>query len=132
MFKKVIEPRFNETDALGHINNNVYSIWFDSSRESIYKEFTTTNNVNGIELIIAKISCEFLDEVFYGKEVEINTSINKIGNSSFEVIHKLYQDEKLCSIGYCTLVHFNHKEKKSVLISGKKREFLEKHLVKED
>lgn len=131
MFELTVKPRFNETDALGHINNNVYSIWFDSAREPIYKNFTSLNNHNEIELIIAKISCEFLNEVFYGKEVYITTKINKIGNSSFEVIHNLYQDEKLCSIGYCTLVHFNHKNKKSIIIENEKREFLEKHL-KED
>lgn len=128
MFKTTIKPRFNETDALGHINNNVYSIWFDSAREPIYNYFHSTNASNEIDLIVAKISCEFLNEVFYGKEVLIETQIQRIGNSSFEVIHQLFQDNKLCSIGNATLVHFNHKEKHSIILNEKRKKFLEEHL----
>lgn len=129
MFETTINPRFNETDALGHINNNVYSIWFDSAREPIYKYFCSTNDFRDIDLIMAKISCEFLNEVFYGKEVLIKTQIERIGNSSFEVHHQLFQNDKLCSVGNATLVHFDHKEKQSIILGDEKKEFLEKHLI---
>jgi acyl-CoA thioesterase FadM len=29
MFKETIQPRFNETDALGHVNNTVLTKWFE-------------------------------------------------------------------------------------------------------
>ncbi|NCU33617.1 MAG: acyl-CoA thioesterase, partial [Candidatus Moranbacteria bacterium] len=29
MLTKEITPRFSETDALGHINNNTYGVWFE-------------------------------------------------------------------------------------------------------
>ncbi len=35
MFKEIIQPRFNETDALGHINNTVLTQWFEGARDPI-------------------------------------------------------------------------------------------------
>ena len=35
MFTEIIKPRFLETDALGHINNNTYGVWFEAARDEI-------------------------------------------------------------------------------------------------
>lgn len=40
MFKEIIKPRFNETDALSHINNTVLTAWFEGARDPIFKLFT--------------------------------------------------------------------------------------------
>ena len=34
MFHYETEPRFSDTDALGHINNTVYPVWFEQARIS--------------------------------------------------------------------------------------------------
>lgn len=33
MFKEIIQPRFNETDASGHINNTVLTAWFEGAHD---------------------------------------------------------------------------------------------------
>ena len=35
MFTERIKPRFLETDALGHINNNTYGVWFEAARDEM-------------------------------------------------------------------------------------------------
>ncbi len=35
MYKAIITPRFCDTDALGHINNNNAPVWFEGARDSI-------------------------------------------------------------------------------------------------
>ena len=128
MFTKIIEPRFSETDALGHINNNVYSVWFEVARRDIFKAFNPNFSIDKLDLIMAHISCDFLNEVFYGKDVVIKTAISKIGNSSFDVTQALYQENKLCTLGKAVVVHYDHNEKKSLKLEAEKREFLEKNL----
>ena len=49
MFTDTINPRFSETDALGHINNNTYGIWFEAARDSIYKIFIPSLNAKKME-----------------------------------------------------------------------------------
>lgn len=131
MFTKVIEPRFSETDALGHINNNSYSVWFEVAREPIFKIFTPVFKIEDLNLIMAHVSCDFLKEVFFGKEIIIKTAVEKVGNTSLHITQALYQENKLCSIGKAVMIHFDHKNKKTISIDAQKRESLEKHLLQQ-
>lgn len=36
MLEMQIQPRFQETDALGHINNTVPAVWFESARDPCF------------------------------------------------------------------------------------------------
>jgi len=128
MFTDTIMPRFSETDALGHINNNTYGIWFEAARDSIYKIFIPSLNAKKWNLIMAHSSYDFLAEVHYGKEVIIKTALEKIGNSSFHLNHAVYQNKHLCTTSKGILIHFDHDEKKSVIIPSHIKDELNKHL----
>ncbi len=40
MLEMQIQPRFQETDALGHINNTVPAVWFESARDPLFRIFS--------------------------------------------------------------------------------------------
>ncbi|WP_419763518.1 MAG: acyl-CoA thioesterase [Arcobacter sp.] len=128
MFTELIRPRFLETDALGHINNNTYGVWFESARDPIFHIFMPKVDVKKWNLVMAHSSFDFLKEVFWGKEVIVKTAISKIGNSSLELCHAVYQEGKLCTTGKCVLIHYNFETKESVHIPENIREELENHL----
>ncbi|QKF76164.1 acyl-CoA thioesterase [Arcobacter defluvii] len=128
MFTEIIKPRFLETDALGHINNNTYGVWFEAARDEIFRIFMPKANIKEWNLIMAHSSFDFLKEVFWGKEVIVKTGVTKLGNSSIELSHAVYQDGKLCTTGKCILIHFNFVTKTSVKIPDDIRETLEEHL----
>ena len=130
MFTELIRPRFLETDALGHINNNTYGVWFESARDPIFHIFMPKVDVKKWNLVMAHSSFDFLKEVFWGKEVIVKTGISKIGNSSLELCHAVYQEGKLCTTGKCVLIHYNFVTKESIRIPDNIREELEKHLFK--
>ena len=131
MFTELIKPRFLETDALGHINNNTYGVWFEAARDEIFRIFMPTVNIKEWNLIMAHSSFDFLKEVFWGKEVIVKTGISKLGNSSIKLSHAVYQDGKLCTIGKCILIHYNFTTKISVKIPNEIRLELESHLFAE-
>ena len=126
-----IEPRFVETDALGHINNTVLPVWFEQARTPIFEIFTPSLAVAEWELILAKIDVSFLSQIFYGKIVEIKTTIQSMGNSSFVVCHEAWQDEKKVAEGSAVLVNFDHKTQKSKPLNEAVRQALGKHLINE-
>ena len=128
MFTELIRPRFLETDALGHINNNTYGVWFESARDPIFHIFMPKVDISKWNLVMAHSSFDFLKEVFWGKPVIIKTGISKIGNSSLELCHAVYQDGKLCTTGKAVLIHYDFTTKVSVHIPQNIREELEKHL----
>ncbi len=129
MFKQKLQPRFAETDALGHINNAVLPVWFEQARTPIFEIFVPKLDVKKWTLILAKIEVEFVQEIFYGTNVEIHSYIEKIGNSSFVAYQEAWQSERLVAKGRATMVHFDHAVKKSILIPDMIRNQLVEHSI---
>jgi acyl-CoA thioester hydrolase len=117
MYSEIIKPRFNETDALGHINNTVLATWFEASRDPVFQIFTADLDPTQWKLILAKFSVEFHAELFYGQQVEIRTWVSRVGTSSFDVSQQAWQAGKLCASGLAVLVHYDFSGGKSVPLS---------------
>ena len=134
MFKIMVTPLFGDTDALQHINNNVLGTWFELARNDIFKIFTPDLSVSydDWKLIMVKTTYEYLDQMFYGTDVEIRTYVLRIGNSSFTTYHEAWQDGRLCAKGTAVMVHFDFNEQKSIRIPDDIRKELNKHLYVDD
>ena len=134
MFNIMVTPLFGDTDALQHINNNVLGTWFELARNDIFKIFTPDLSVSydDWKLIMVKTTYEYLDQMFYGTDVEIRTYVLRIGNSSFTTYHEAWQDDRLCAKGTAVMVHFDFNEQKSIRIPDDIRKELNKHLYVED
>jgi acyl-CoA thioester hydrolase len=117
MYSQTIQPRFNETDALGHINNTVVAAWFEGCRDPLFRLFTPDLNPAQWRLILAKFSVDFHAELFYGEPVEIKTWVSRIGNSSFDVSQQAWQQGQLCASGVAVMVHFDFGSKQSATLS---------------
>jgi len=127
MWTNIVEPRFSETDALGHINNTVLPVWFEEARTPIFEMFCPGLDPQNWHLIIAKIEVEFLGELFYGKAIEIRTFMKKIGNSSMVIGHEAWQVGEKRAQGNAVMVHFDHDSKSSKPIPDNIRQVLEQH-----
>lgn len=75
MLEMQIQPRFQETDALGHINNTVPAVWFESARDPLFRLFSPELDVHNWHLIIAGYAVQFKRELFYGQQVLIKTGV---------------------------------------------------------
>ncbi|QQD22086.1 acyl-CoA thioesterase [Venatoribacter cucullus] len=124
-----LNPRFSDTDALGHINNASLPRWFEEAREPLFRLFSPDLDIQNWQLILARIEVDFIGELFYGREVEIRTVMSKIGNSSMTLHHEAWQDGKLAAKGTAVMVHFDLKAKQSKTIPEPIRQQLQQHLV---
>jgi len=94
MYIETIQPRFAETDALGHINNATLPVWFEQCRTPIFRIFVPSLEPKAWNLILAKVEVEYTAELFYGKDVVIKTGLKAIGNSSLQVYQEAWQDDR--------------------------------------
>jgi acyl-CoA thioester hydrolase len=133
MYKTVVTPRFGDIDGLRHVNNTVLAVWFEQARNPIFRLFTPNLELDyeNWKLIMVRTEFDFLSEMHYGKDVEIRTFIEKIGNSSFTMGHEAWQKGKLAVKGKAVVVHFDFIEKKSIPIPDSIREQLMKHIIPE-
>lgn len=134
MFKSIIDVCSRDTDALGHVNNTSIPIWFENSRNELYKIFNPSMDLNPKtwNLIMVHTEFDYLNQIFYGKPVEVRTFVEKIGNTSFTVYQEAWQEKKLTATGRAILVQFDFNKQEKVVISDNIKENLEKHLFKKE
>ncbi|MCK5790248.1 MAG: acyl-CoA thioesterase [Ketobacter sp.] len=132
MFSLLINPRFCDTDAMGHINNTVVPVWFLEGRESILRIFNPNLSTEEVSLVLAKIEIEYLEETFFGKPVEIRTYVLRIGTSSVLVGQEAWQEGELKATGTATMVNFDKHTRKSVPIPADVKKRLAGHLLESD
>jgi acyl-CoA thioester hydrolase len=121
------DVRFCETDALQHVSNTALVAWFEAAREPIFRMFTPELDLQNWPLILASYKVNFLAQIFYGKPVTVKTFISRLGNSAFDVFQELWQDDKLCSTGVTTMVHFDYKTQRSAPIPDEVKVALHSH-----
>jgi acyl-CoA thioester hydrolase len=115
-FSESFKPRFSDTDALGHINNTMVPVWFEGSRDPVFRWFSPELDTNDWKLILAKIDVSFHAQMSYTKEMEVRTYIGRIGGSSFDVYQELWQEGELRASGTAVMVHYDYNQQKSVKI----------------
>lgn len=129
MFTATFAPRFYETDAFGHINNTVVAGWFETSREPIFRIFTSGTDPKAIGLILARTEIDFVAQIHYGHPVETRTWIERIGTSSFVVAHEAWQNGVCAARGKAVQVAFDPAAQQSQPLSTAQRVALAEHLT---
>lgn len=78
-----IQIRFNDIDAIGHINNNVYLSYFDLGKSSYFEAIRGTA-INWLDsaIVIVHMEIDFLRPVFYREEIVVDSKIIKLGDKS--------------------------------------------------
>jgi acyl-CoA thioester hydrolase len=66
------------------------------------------------------------------KEVEIRTTLSRIGVKSFTVYHEAWQQGRLCVRGHAVVVYFDFKTKESVPIPEHIKKLLAEHFAPEE
>jgi acyl-CoA thioester hydrolase len=104
-----INPRFNDCDPMGHVNNAVFLSYTEEARIHFFKQLLPENwnwKENGI--IIKKHEIIYFKQIYFDDIIEIKTEIKEIRNSSFKLNHKIIVENNIRSSIDSTLVYFNY------------------------
>lgn len=129
MFYLELEPRFSDTDALGHISNTTLPVWFEQARTPVFRIFHPTLEAETWPLIIARLEIDLLAQSYWHIPVKIKTGIGKIGNSSFHVVQEAWQGDKQIARGIAVLIHFDYETEKALPIPEDIKARLAEHAV---
>lgn len=85
-----IQIRFNDIDALGHINNNVYFSFFDLGKSHYFEDLKASyvSWTDGL-IVIARIEVDFIAPVFYKEQIVVDSKITKMGNKSAVFVQQI-------------------------------------------
>ena len=112
MYVTTIEPRFGDADGMGHITNTALPLWFERARNRVYLVFNPTLDLTRWNLVMARLEVEYKGELFYGRDVEVRSSVSRIGETSFDVAQEAWQDGALRATGKVVLVQVDPAERR--------------------
>jgi acyl-CoA thioester hydrolase len=120
-----ITVRTRDIDAWGHVNNAVYFTYLEMARLDYFREVLlhnqTLRRLSSIGIILAEISCQFKQPVFFGQPVLVGTRVVEIGNSSFHLEHRIEADGQLAALGKAVSVHYDYETGMSVPVPDRLR-----------
>jgi len=99
--------RFRDCDAMGHVNNAVYSTYLEEARIGVLGDL--------IAFILARVEIDFRSELHKGEEVEVRSRCSRIGTKSFDLEHVIAAgDGRVVAEAKSVLVSYDYRRRESV------------------
>ena len=109
--------RYADTDRQGHVNNAVFSTYFETGRaEMVYNEELAIIEENS-SFVIASMNVDYILEIKWPGQVNIGTCIIKIGNSSIRLYQQLFYKNKCVAKAETVIVQVDNSTAKSKNLS---------------
>jgi acyl-CoA thioester hydrolase len=122
--------RYGDTDRQGHINNAVFMTFLETGRvELLYRPQSPLHDDNA-EFVLANINLNLLGEIQWPGDVQIGTSVSKIGNSSLTLYQQIFQNGGCVASAQSVIVQMNTVTRKSQALSESARAVLAALLLK--
>ena len=121
-----IEVRFADTDAAGHVNNAAYATYGEAGRIA----FLEAVGLDVAALILARIEIDFRRQLRFGDEVGVESSVERVGNSSVTVRQTVRADGEVAAELRSVVVNYDYDAQRSVRLPEAARDKLQAYLVK--
>ncbi|MEQ6375655.1 thioesterase family protein [Bacillaceae bacterium S4-13-56] len=126
-----VKVRFSETDALGHVSNISYFIYLEDARIEFFRKLGANLGMGNWHFIVANVSCDFIQQAHFDDHITIESTVSKIGNTSFHIKHELYTDKGLVARGKAVVVYFDFEAQKPIPVPTEFKKALETYVEKE-
>ena len=102
--------RFRDCDAMGHVNNAVYSTYVEEARIGVLGDL--------IDFILARVEIDFRSELRAGEEVEVRTRCSRVGTKSFDLEHVISAGDRVVAEAKSVLVSYDYDRGESIPVPG--------------
>ncbi len=87
--RQIVQPRFRDTDAMGHINNAVYITYLEVARQEYWARLDGTTDYQRVPFILAHVRCDFRSEALMHETLAIDIRCPWIGGKSFAFAYEI-------------------------------------------
>jgi acyl-CoA thioester hydrolase len=93
--------QWGDMDALGHVNNAKYFVWFETARITLFEKIGLDNTGSFLKMgpILAKIECTFRLPLHYPDNVVATCRVASLGNTSFVLTHAVLKGDQVVAQG---------------------------------
>ena len=134
--RHLVEVRLADTDAMGHVNNANYLTYVEIARVAYYEQVTGNAlpiGTHGAEegMILAEIRMTYRSPAFYGETLTVETRVERIGRTSFGMVHRVtapesrYGPARLIAVADSTLVSYDYTDECPIPVPDEWRSAME-------
>ena len=88
--RTTLEVRFRDIDAFGHVNNAVFFSYVEQARIRYLLDVVRPDTgFDRMPLILARVELDYRSPILFGEEVIVGTRIDRVGNTSFGMSHRM-------------------------------------------
>jgi len=119
--RTILQLRFSDTDALGHVNNIAFASYAETGRVDFLRRLGKSVR----SLILANISIDYRKQIAFEDSIAIDTWVESLGRSSITLAQKLWANGELAADIRSVAVHFDYAAGKPVPLTDEIRALLE-------
>ncbi|MBZ0308299.1 MAG: acyl-CoA thioesterase [Anaerolineae bacterium] len=115
-----LTPRFDDLDAVGHVNEARYITYLEQARIGYAREVLGIGlHPHDVGMIVVKTTIDYLMPLHLKDTVNIYVRCSRVGRKSFDLAYvvALAENERLVSVATMTMVAYNYEQGHSVLMS---------------
>jgi acyl-CoA thioester hydrolase len=123
-FSTMLEVRWRDLDAMGHVNNAVYFTYLEQARVHYLREVGLLPvDPADIGIIIAEASCRYKSPLALGERVTIRMRVSELRNASFTFEYRVEgEDGRLASSARTVQACYDYQNQRPIPILDEWRE----------
>jgi acyl-CoA thioester hydrolase len=122
--------RFGDMDRQGHVNNAVYSTYFETGRVGFIYDPENGLQVEGCTTVMARAEIDYLKELRWPGTLEVGTGIADIGRSSYIFAQAIFHEGACAARARSTMVLIDRATRKARPLPPGLIERLKRRLVR--
>ncbi|EKR36997.1 thioesterase family protein [Leptospira interrogans serovar Hebdomadis str. R499] len=130
MISTPIQTRWMDMDPFAHVSNSVFVAYLEIGRMDYCKRRLNVKGIFDVPFILARIEIDLKKSIEVHHQVEVQTSVIRIGNKSWDFQSKIIETntKEIFAVAKTVQVAFDHVNKSSIPIPPNVRLILEEDL----
>ena len=116
-FQSRISIRFNDIDAMGHVNNAVIFTYFEEGRKALFYDAFRESAPGGFNFMVAHLECDYILPARLEDRLLLNLWVTAIGTKSFGLAYALMDEadaNRIFAKGSSVQVCYDYRQRQSV------------------
>ena len=106
--------RFRDMDAQRHVNNAVYSTYFETGRVAMFRDPDLSIGVSDATFVLARAVIDFTRELHWPGDLVVGTALKEFRRRSFVVAQAVFLGEDCAAFGDFTMVTLNKETREPI------------------
>lgn len=115
--------------AWRQMGDSVVTFYFEKARVEYLASLAAAIGMRSVSWVQVSLRLDYLGSYLGDCDTRVEMSVTKVGNTSFTLSCRLYQQDELRVTGNCVLVNIDHSSHRPLPLSGEQRQVLNREVL---